>query len=401
MRVLHVTPYFAPAWVYGGPPRSIIGLCKALLRAGVEIEVFTTDADGDATLPAAVTNDVEYDGVPDRYYQRTSRTFFTAPLLAPALRDVLSTVDLVHIHGLWNRVAWDAAREARRARVPYVVTTRGMLEGPALAHHAWRKRLAWALVERNNVACASLLHATSSREQTSLVQRFPQARVEMIPNGIELPARRTAFSSATRAELDLPADGPIVLFLGRIHPIKRLDLLAGAFRQLREMHPTARLVIAGPDEGEHWQTIEPLLASVAEQVTWMGPVDDEWKQKLLDVASMLVLCSDSESFGMSVVEAMGAAVPVVVTHTCPWPDVASHDTGYWVEQRADAVAEAMRRLLDRPHDARAKGERGRALVAAHYTWDAVARHMIDTYTQVLARVPVDAHPRPDSVAFGR
>jgi glycosyltransferase involved in cell wall biosynthesis len=388
MRVLHVTPYFAPAFIYGGPPRSILGLCKAQRRAGVDVEVLTTDADGDGTLPPAVTMFAEYDGVPARYFPRTSRALFTAPALVDALRHALPSCDLIHIHGLWNRVAWDAAREARRAGVPYVVSPRGMLEPAALAHHQWRKRIVWPLFDRPAISGAALLHATSTEEQATLEQRFPSARVVMAPNGVDLPDRLKPIALTLRRSLALPAEGPIVLYLGRLHPIKRLDLLSAAFRRLHTTHADATLVIAGPDESGYRATIEPLLADVAHRVIWAGAVDEEQKNALLAVASMLVLCSNTESFGMSVVEAMAAAVPVVVTRTCPWADVAHHDTGAWVEHDADAIADAMRALLDDPDKARAKGERGRALVAAQYTWDSVARTLIGAYEEVRATVTV-------------
>jgi glycosyltransferase involved in cell wall biosynthesis len=84
------------------------------------------------------------------------------------------------------------------------------------------------------------------------------------------------------------------------------------------------------------------------------------------------MCSDSESFGMSVLEAMAAAVPVVVTRTCPWPDVHRHGSGLWVPQRVDAVADALDRVLSNPDSAREMGRRGRALAESRYRWDVIA-----------------------------
>src|SRR5688572_6958558 len=154
MRVLHVSAYFAPAFQYGGPPRSILGLCRALQRVGVDVEAFTTTADGKGELPAAPHGQL-YEGVPVRYFPRAfPRRFFGVRGLAAALREACRGCDLLHVHGLWNIPAWTAARVARRAGVPYILSPRGMLNPPAVRHSAWRKKLFYQLVERRNLVGA-------------------------------------------------------------------------------------------------------------------------------------------------------------------------------------------------------------------------------------------------------
>jgi glycosyltransferase involved in cell wall biosynthesis len=87
---------------------------------------------------------------------------------------------------------------------------------------------------------------------------------------------------------------------------------------------------------------------------------------------------------MSVLEAMAAAVPVVVTRTCPWSDVERHEAGYWVEQNPAAIGDALVRILNDPDRARAMGERGRALAERTYRWDAIARAFTEQYCDVRA-----------------
>src|SRR5262245_64023662 len=189
-RVLHVTPYFAPAFRYGGPPRSVLGLCRALERAGFEIEVLTTTADGSADLPASPPEGDRYEGVAVRYLPRGfPRRLFGARGLGTALDAALARADLVHIHGLWTIPGWTAAGHARRAGVPVVVSPRGMLDPGSVAQRGWRKRVAYALVERRNLHRAALLHATSETEARTLRARVPGVPVTVIPNGVEAPSR--------------------------------------------------------------------------------------------------------------------------------------------------------------------------------------------------------------------
>jgi glycosyltransferase involved in cell wall biosynthesis len=96
------------------------------------------------------------------------------------------------------------------------------------------------------------------------------------------------------------------------------------------------------------------------------------------------LCSDSESFGLAIAEAMAVGTPVVVTHTCPWREVETEGAGLWVPQTAAAIARAIDRLLAHRESARAMGERARALVQRKYTWSCAARLIIDCYERMIA-----------------
>ncbi len=386
LRVLHVTPYFAPAFAYGGPPRSILGLCRGLDRAGVEVQVFTTTANGPASLPASSSEGDRHAGIAVRYFPRAfPRRLFGAAGLAPALEAQIGHCDLVHTHGLWHWPGWTAARHARRRLIPYVISPRGMLDAGSIAHHAWRKQAAYWTRERRHLEAAALLHAASDAEASTLARRVPSVSVAMLPNGVDAPADEDLARGRFRHRLGLAADAPLIVFLGRLHPIKRLDLLAAAFAEVRARHRTARLVIAGPDENGYRGRVEPLFAPVRDAVHWIGEVGEADKWALLADADALVMCSDSESFGLSVLEAMAAAVPVVATRTCPWEEVETAGCGFSVPHDAHALAAALGRLLDEPARARAMGQKGRALARAKYSWDAIAGAMAGHYEDDRAR----------------
>jgi glycosyltransferase involved in cell wall biosynthesis len=382
MHIIHVSAYFAPAFRYGGPPRSILGLCKALQQAGVDVEVFTTTANGATDLPASPAEGSRYDKVRVRYFPRAfPRQFYGTRGMATALRAALRPCDLLHIHGLWNLPAWMAARLARRANVPYILSPRGMLSAASLAYRAWRKRVAYHLVERKNLANAALVHATCVGEAQTLSHRSLGDRVFVLPNGVDIPEGPSPHADAFRQRLGVAATAPLVVFVGRIHPIKRLDLLTAAFARVRASQPDAHLVIAGLDEAGYRAQIESQGDPL--QVHWLGELGPGDHAALLTKASMLVMCSDSESFGMSIVEALAAGVPVVVTRTCPWGEIMTVGCGLLVEQHVDALAEGIGWLLANPAVARVMGERGQAWVKQRYSWEALARTMIEHYTRAV------------------
>ena len=390
MRVLHVTPYFAPAFAFGGPPRNILGLCRSLPGAGVDVQVFTTRASGGGQRLDVPEGD-RYDGVVVRYFPcGFPRGRFGARGLAAALSRDAGLFDLVHVHGLWHAPGWLAARAARRAGRRYVISPRGMLDAGALAHRAGRKRLAFHLMERRHLARAALLHAGSEREARAISDRRLGVPIATVPNGVDVRAADWPARGRLRHELGIGADAPLIVFVGRVHPIKRLDLLAGAFARLRASEPRARLAIAGPDDNGYRRRVEPLFGAAASAVRWLGEVGDADKWALLADADALVLCSDSESFGSSALEAMAAEVPVVVTTTCPWEEIEREGCGLVVSQDASAIARGLLYITGDRERARAMGARGRALAQSKYSWDAVARAMADHYRAVLSRAAAPA-----------
>jgi glycosyltransferase involved in cell wall biosynthesis len=382
LRVLHVSPYFAPAFRYGGPPRSIFGLCQGLQRAGVDVEVLTTAANGPSDLTASPPAGDHYEGVPVRYLPVAfPRRFFGARMSA-ALTAALPRVDLCHIHGLWNVPEWSAARLARAHHVPYVISPRGMLLPAAVRRGRWRKRIAFGLLESANLRHAALLHATSEQEAEELRRLALGAPVAFVPNGVDIDAAQHA-PAGFRRGLGIPSDAFVIVFLGRKHRIKRLDLLADAFARVREAHPSAHLVLAGPDEDHLMPALARRLSAQAPFLHVLDTVTGSDKWALLAAADVFVQCSDSESFGLVVVEALAAGVPVVVTRTCPWPEIVNHGCGFWVEQTAPAIAEAIATLIEDPARRLRMGERATAFVRERYSWDTVAREMVKLYVDAI------------------
>jgi glycosyltransferase involved in cell wall biosynthesis len=383
LRVLHVTPYFAPAFRYGGPPRSILGLCRALGNAGVDVEVFTTTANGSKPLPAAPEG-TEYDGVRVRYFPLAwPERYWRAAGLGEALGRALADADLVHVHGLWNMTGATAITHARAAGRPYVLSPRGMLQPAAMKRNRAMKFAAYWGFERAHLHEASFLHATSTVEADQLARYGPP--VVSIANGVTPLVASAGALERLRDRAMLEADDEVVLFLGRLHPIKRLDLLAAAFATVHRARPRARLVIAGPDEGGYRQRIEPLFAPVASVTRWLGAVDAETTAALFAASRVLVQCSDSESFGMSVAEALTAGLPVVVTNRSPWAEIGTLGFGYSVDHEPSAVARAVMQILEHQAESCAMGTRGKTWARDRFGWDAIGHAMRDAYRQMLTR----------------
>jgi glycosyltransferase involved in cell wall biosynthesis len=347
------------------------------------VEVFTTTANGPESLPPA-PGGTTYEGVRVRYFPLAwpSRYWRGAGLGASLGRE-MGGADLVHVHGLWHMTGWTAVAHARAAGRPHVISPRGMLQPAAMTRHRVMKTAAYWAVERTDLQTAAFLHATSPIEERQLAG-YGQPVVS-ISNGVTPVAVSAEAVERLRARARIDVDDEVVMFLGRLHPIKRLDLLAEAFAVVHRAHPRARLVIAGPDEGGYRRHIEHLFAPVADATRWLGVIDSETTWALFAASRTLVQCSDSESFGMSVAEALTAGLPAVVTDRSPWSQIGALGCGYSVAHEPAAIASAVLRILEQPAEGCAMGARGKVWAREVFGWDAIGRSMRDAYQQVLDR----------------
>jgi glycosyltransferase involved in cell wall biosynthesis len=163
MKILHVVPTYYPAVRYGGPIYSVHALCRALVAAGHQVHVITTSVDGagDSNVPHG--RSVCVDGVQVYYFRsRLLRRIYWSTDLAQALKSMMVDFDVAHLHSVFLFPTWAAARSAMRARVPYVLSPRGMLDRELIAQRSTAIKRAWiGLIERGNLARRpSLFHPT-------------------------------------------------------------------------------------------------------------------------------------------------------------------------------------------------------------------------------------------------
>lgn len=385
MRILHVVPSYLPAVRYGGPIHSVHGLCKALAARGHDIEVFTTNVDGPTNSAVPLGVPVDLDGVKVWYFPVPAlRRLFWSPAMGQALRRRMSDFDLVHTHSVFLWPTWAAARIARRANVPYVMAPRGMLVRELIRRKGrWLKRAWIALVERDNIARAALIHFTSRIEQAeAAAMGLPIPASRIIPNGVDLPSSDGEYRENPRNAI-AAGEKPFLLFLGRISWKKGLDRLIAALPEI----PDCRLVIAGNDEERLQPKLEVLAAKaeVRERIAFVGPVHGADKAALLSRALALVLPSYSENFGNVVIEAMAAGCPVVVT-----PEVGAADAvresgaGAVLEGDPKSLGAGINHLISDAAALECMGQRGREFARRLYTWQAISLQVEDTYRNITA-----------------
>lgn len=382
VRVLWVSTAFYPEISMGGNVTQAWEECRALARRGASVTVITTRfaRSADATH--------SYEGIEVRYHANTFGYVraFSAPLAMAAFRSP-SHADVIHLNSPWQLANPFAALGARGSHRPYVVSLRGTFMPWALAYHGWRKRPYYGLVESRVLAGAAVLIASNPREAEIARRRWPDTPVEALPGIVDVERMRTRVDGDLRARFGIAARSPLVLFVGRNHPVKGLDLLIEAFRDVAARIPDARLMVAGPDERGTSGDLEAAIrsAGIADRVTLAGLLSEDDKVLAYHQADVVVMPSRQEGFGQVAAEAMSAGRAVIVTNECGIaPLVAEAGAGVVVPVDSGAIGRAISDVLS-DASARSRYERAAAsFAAARFAGDVIARRMLDLYERAVS-----------------
>ncbi len=373
---------------YGGPAVVLPDLCAALARRGHDVEIVTTDVDGDDRLPVPLGQPVTWAEATATFHALSSPTrYLTSWSMLADLRRRVAGFDILHIHTLYRFHGVAAAAVARRRGVPYVIQAHGSLDPWHRARRRRAKDVYHALVEDSIIRGASTAVCTSDREARAIRQLEYAVPLWLIPNGIDAAALRVPAPADAFPSSRVAAGDRVVTFLGRISAKKGVPFLVEAFASAAAQFPTARLIIAGPDDEGIGRGLAAVITDggFSDRVVFVGPVTGEAKRALLQRSDVFVLPSADESFGIAVAEAMAVGCPVVVS-----PDVAIEDVvrasgaGLVVERNPSAIANAIATILSEPTRAATMGEAGRRAVDERFAWPIVAAQMEAMYDAVVS-----------------
>jgi glycosyltransferase involved in cell wall biosynthesis len=372
LRSAHVAAGLDP--VNGGLFYSVPRLCEALAAAGAETTLLSVAGRESGQLAVYDKGYYncrfawDYARIPVLRRLRISRA------LTSALHDVALTADVIHSHGLWLMPNISAGRAAVGGPTPLIVSPRGMLAPAALAFSRWKKQVFWALLQGPVIRDAACIHVTSEQEYEEIRGFGLTNPVAIIPNGIDLP-------EAAGPQIAAPAIERVVLSLGRIHPKKGLDRLVRAWSKVELRYPGWRLRIAGPPEFGHDNELRALAASLRlTRISIEGPIYGEAKTAAYRDADVFVLPTLNENFGLTVAEALAAGTPVISTIGAPWSGLEREGCGWWIEHGIEPLAAALANAMVLPREVlKAMGDKGREWMARDFSWDCVARDMLDVY----------------------
>ncbi|GAB5492912.1 MAG: glycosyltransferase [Phototrophicaceae bacterium] len=381
MHILHVTPYYAPAYSFGGVVRMVEGVAQAQLAQGHRVTVLTTNA---LSLKQAYTGDLDtvQDGVrvircPNLIYPLRAYNLDTPFSMSKQAKALMPDIDIVHLHEFRTVENLLVTPIAKTYHKPVILSPHGTLTyntGRSLLKSVWDKILSPRITPHIQ-HIVTLAQAELEDAQATWGQFSSQPEFSIVPNGVSLDDFSALPDRAIfREEYNL-GDARIILFMGRLHQRKGVDILARAFKQANI--PNTKLVIAGPDEG----MLSTLEALADESFILTGFLSGEARLQALASADVFVLPAIGEGLSMAVLEAMAIGLPVVLSHGCNFPEVATADAGYIVNVNEADIANALENILADADRLAQMSDNAQALIRQKFTWEIVASQMTNVYSK--------------------
>ena len=421
MLSVHTSPLEQPGTAdAGGMNVYVVELSQRLAARGTTVEIFTRRTSGSQPDAVDIADGVSVRHVPAGPYEGLSKEdlpgqlcAFTAGLMRTGAASPPGHYDVVHSnYWLSGQVGWLLAD---RWGVPLVHTmhTMAKVKNAALAEGDTPEPRGRLIGEEQVVQAADRLIANTEEEARDLVEHYGAApeRVGVVPPGVDLNVFTPEDRAGSRARLGLPADAEVLLFVGRIQPLKAPDVLVAAAAHLLQQDPgrRGRLVVAvlGGPSGSGLARPTALLdqaerLGVADVLRTSPPVPRTELADWYRAADVVVVPSHNESFGLVALEAQACGTPVVaaavgglrraVADGVSGVLVAGHDPGAWARLLQD--------LLDSPRRRAALGAGGVAH-AAGYSWDVMADRVLAEYAAARRTASVGHPLLPTPAPLGR
>ncbi|MEO1390536.1 MAG: glycosyltransferase [Cyanobacteria bacterium J06634_6] len=402
MKILHVIPSLSPQ--LGGPTLVALNLVYALRQMGADVEIATTNYGLD--VPTGQRIDYTFD-----LQRNLSVPIWALPYTPPVLKEFLfstpltrwlwqnlSYYDVIDTHYLFSYAPTCAAAIAQKKGIPYTIRTMGQLSPWALAQSHHKKQLYTRLIQRKQLDQAAAIHVTAKGEADD-VRRFGIFRTPTVhlPLGVSVPEPIPHAKQSLKEHYGIPTDSAVLLFLSRLHPKKRPELLLQSIAKLKARGHQCHAVVAGTGEADYTAELKEFVASagISQQVTFAGFVQGDQKDLLLQGSDLFVLPSYSENFGIAVAEALAAALPVVISPGIQIaPEIAAADAGCVVPDQLPLLVDKIASLLRSPARRKTMGERGQRFAQERYSWQAITIELFRVYRKLVNGSPLNQKLMP-------
>lgn len=355
----------------GGPARSVTHLIKSLLNlnSNYTISLFTVKSN----YPIILKFNTNKGSV---IFSKKKSSFLNKIFTDSELEGY----KMFHIHGIWQPITYQIVKNAINNNIPYIITPRGMLEPWSLLQGRFKKKLVLKLFQLKHLKNSSCIHATAFSEVESIKNLGIKKPIALIPNGINLNEFPNVIPIKEKVSRK-------ILFLSRIHVKKGIENLIEAWRLIEDNLKKDWIIeIVGNGEKEYTNELKERIISVnlENSITVKDPVFGDEKLRLFREASLFVLPTYSENFGIVIAEALASYTPVITTKGAPWRDLETYKCGWWIDIGVEPLKKALEKAITEEDEGMLNmSKNGRVLVEEKYSMKSVALKMSELYQWIL------------------
>lgn len=315
-KLLIFCDWYAPAFKAGGPIRSIVNFVDRF-KDQYDMYVFTSDRDINEKRPFKnIETDqwVERDGYHIWYYS-------PGTMSNKKVRSVIAAInpDKIYLNSMFSNMIKPIM--AAHASGKLIVAPRGMLRRSALAVKPLKKIIYLRLLRHLGIGKNLSFHSTGEEETKDIKRFFPKAkRIVLAPNLPVAVNKGLGLAEKTPGKLRM-------VFVGRLHPIKKLDFLLEAL--VNAKGEIALDIVATREDAEYWNKCKKLISRLHSKVNIENYIDlphDKIKP-LLEKAHLFVLPTEGENFGHAIFEALAVGCPVLISDQTPWRNLQAKKAG--------------------------------------------------------------------------
>ena len=349
-----VTQYFAPAWSYGGPPRALFTLARQLINQGINIKVITTDVldeNRNTTLNETL------DGIEIIRFKTISNylaykmKLIIAPHVLEKSKEIIQQSDVVLFSDVRAIINWQLYSLVYNAKIPYGIFAFGEMpyeEGIK----AQVKKIMDIFWVKNFVKKATYRFAQPVHEQKMFFDYFgiPISSTLLLPLPVELNRQKVdnTLLNNYKKKWGINIDDQVILFVGRLHYLKGIDLIISAVTSLFRDNSHLKLLIVGRDDGEESKLHGFTSKELKNRVIFTGPLYEKEAIYAYSLASCFVITPRFyEETSLASLEALSYGVPVIVSRQADIPCLEEYQAGYVVDNDSDSIKKAVIRILEK------------------------------------------------------
>lgn len=389
MKILHVAHFFYPCLSAGGVVNASYQIAKMQARDN-SVKVISSDACKKRLKFENGRYDVDVDGIKVDYFKNISNRFKLATMIDTPLgaifriKNQIRDFDVVHVHEHRQTLSIIACYFARRYGIPYVVQAHGSVlpffqkEG---LKNIFDKVFGFKILH----GASKVFALTEVEKEQYLKMGVEEDRIEIVPLGINIEEYSNLPEGGIfREKFNISKDDKLIIFIGRVHEIKGLDLLIDAFKELADSEADVKLAIVGPDDG-YMDALNSRIAEcgLSDKVIVTGPLYKREKQEALVDCDLFVMPSKYESFTTSGLEAMACGKPLVLTKNNHIHDWVDGSVGLACDDDKMSLKDAMAEVLFDEELSKKFGMNGRRLIQEKYNWDMINEQILNIYESII------------------